>query len=1502
MRIRGLLKRFFIYDSNSILSYYFSKDNKKNIINKSKNTFLVNLRNDPLNRSLNSSDLFFKKWEIEIQLLNRPLTYSRMPNLILNYSPYLFRLKSSLPYLMEKKEWEYELKKIEDKKLKDFTQNDLNFKKAFNIESINEFKSFIYTSRTNIRNLKIEGKRKIILNKLVNREKVGLSTNLINPHYYLPPHYNRKSKLGQLRNWKTSIYTFVRSNKRMNLHLDLYASKLIKSFFSVKSIFTWLRYREEVENAIIIKTWFNRRNNIMFLYAYMLFRFPTKIKRVISKVLKERWKLNEVEYYKFMLVQPIASIFGLNFGLTEENYLKKKRRWMISKPLFKHTSFNVIIDLFIFNNKSYRENILHNLIARRTMYKYMYSMYANFANKIKATFSRPRFFYINILEPGTYIYYHKVIRNYEKTIIFKNGIFKLYLYYFLIQMKFSAWKKNILRKDEINDLSKNKNDSNNISTYLNVDYKKENNKIPLIKIKNIVKNEVQDRTSLLVEKYSALLINEKEEILNVYDTDNQWVQAEDDKNTLVKRKAAIGSWWEAEKAKQERLAQKAKADELLYKKYWNKTFKLDKITEENKIYLEEDSVSNLKKKGQKRRKQDEYLIWLEKCQEEKQKEKYNKLNKITPRISVNKEILDISNISISFEEIEKEYYKQHPEEMNNNVNKRKNENFIKKEFLQESEKTGKLIKEEEQEPSEFWNFSLFNISMIHDLTKKDFLRKYNINKGIVLNDKNSLIPSVVNTFTDFSKFPLESYQNKNNLTSKESINILEKKINCLNNSFQEKLLNEVNISKNLRNSLKKNYPDFVVKSVEREISYSSFLKNNLDKNDNLKNLWEKRDSKFFNVLDLYLKNIYKLEFKEKNKNLNKIFYSFYDDTKLFRGYGNFWYWLYFSAYVKREFYLINRDILLPRALNILPRSENTVIRKFFPDLDIPYNHNIESNYGRDFARFWPSYNLDDEDNKNDNSLFYNSEIFKPYYRYMIPLLVLKSFVDLCLRVKDYSLGFVENLFLWDNKGIENRAVIVSHFILVKILLDLLRYNYRSLIRLKPKYYYLNRIRRVKQKYTRASLNHWISNNRTLAIGRKSSKLFWHRFEKLISHYYSHVVRSAELDTRRKIFVPFVLYFEDILFIIYGKWVLIRLWPLKRFFLSSYILANRVLMLILWKTRRQKQVMTFTRRALSLMHIFKVKEIKSYYNHYIKKNNTWPTFILDKLNKDAKKGSLNFSGLENYYIDWAMSDRLSTYTRINNYLHLHFSPLSYKYSRIVKNSLNIPAIGINKYKMWELVKTLQWSSKKWIPNYEELSFYWLRPFNYYLMRLRTQFDISGIRFKLAGKVRHARTNDRSTYQHIYSGNFFGPRHTHQLYHKKIPLNVYHIKGHLKSYIDYARSDSKTDGGAVSLKIWLYARFSADIQELLLHLMEIKQLYNYLRNKSYKVDNRLKDIKYFSYESELLGSTDKYHIVKIKHEFIVKGKFREVTIPLIVLKELRNNSNWRVKKRRRSTFYK
>ena len=1493
MKILTISNKHFISNNKNILPYHYFNMNNIYISNKdidSKKEFSYKIR------SLNITYLYFKRGEIRIfdEKVSRALM---TPIANLKYPSYIFKLKS----FNMVKEWDKELSKIEkddfESRKISIYKDSIILKKAFSIEDKKEFKLFIYSKVNTIgnkymplREISKKLKKNILKNKLENINKQGLFKNLINPYYYFPPQYNRKSMLSQLRHWNTSIYTFVKRDKRMNVHLDIYANKLIKSFFSVKSTWLFTRSVNEILSNMKISPFLNRKNNSMFLYTYNLLLFPEKVKRNIANLLKDKWLSNQIEYYKFMLEQKITSVFGLDLNFIKDNYVRKRSRWMLGKPLFKHTSFNVIIDLFIFNNKTSYYNKLQNLLTRRILYKYMYSMYVNFAGKIKATYSRPRFFYMNILEPNTSAYYHKVIRNYEKTIIFKNGIFKLYLYYYFINMKYYTWKKklsikyNIFGAKDIFEMKNNNKESVSLKSEL-----------------------IIDNNSSKIEEDYVLLKKEEINIINLHNKDNKWIKNENDKKQIAEREVVIKSWWEVQNERAEVLAKKARTRELLYKKHLklklNKENRnLDSLDNMVSDELTDNSMEDKTKKGKKRKKQDEYKNWLKnfKSKSDSNIVEKNNLNIVKNQISISRELLD--NKSISWEQIEDEYYKQHPEQGNKwyirtgeDENNLKNDSLTKKESekekiineqeLNKDKVNVQLDKKEEIEPSEFWNSSLFNISMINILNKT----KTENNKLPGMDNDDKRINSEINTFTNYYKFPLESYKNLDFFNPKLSINTLmneeEDFISDIREKLQSKLLKIKKKTKSRRrlaklamllrkiNSSAKNI-NLNFKNIRREIQ-SNFHVSHIDQNKNLKALWEKKDYKFFNVLYLLFNHLSNWELKEgKGKKIsNKLFYSLYNDTKLFKGYGNFWYWFYFSAYTKKEFYLISRDVLVFKRWNILPKNDNYTFSLFSSDINIPYNHYIKSNYGQEMGHFWPSYHINQ--NKNDNnSLLYNEEMFKPYYRYMIPLFIVKSFIQLCVRIKDYSLSYVSNLFLWDSKIIESRAVLVSRFILVKILLDLLQYNYRSFIRLKPKYYFLNRVRRIKQKYLKASRNHWISNNRLLDIGRKAPKLFWYRYEKLMHYYYSYIVKNAELDTRRKIFVPFVIYIEDLLYAIYGKWVLIRLWPLKRFFLSSYILANRVLMLVLWRNKGKKNAQSFTRRALTLMTIFRLKEIKSYYSHYMLENNSWPTSMLKELKKDVKINSLNLSNLESYSLDWDMSDRLNIYSRPDKNLHSYFSSVRYNYKNeffvYLSKDIEMNQKWMNKIRNFNIKlknTEIKYMIRDWRKrsSLSELSYYWLRPFNFYLLKLRKRFDISGIRFKLSGRLGHARSNDRSTYKHIYSGNFFGPRHTNKLLKKKIPLNVFHIRGHIKSYIDYSRSESKTRSGAVSLKVWLYSRFSADIQELLLHLMEIKQLYDFLMNKSYEVEKRVKDVKRSSFvklESLKSKSKSKLELVKLK----------------------------------------
>src|ERR1700752_2888764 len=61
-----------------------------------------------------------------------------------------------------------------------------------------------------------------------------------------------------------------------------------------------------------------------------------------------------------------------------------------------------------------------NILSRRGLYKYMYSMYANYSQKVQETLNRPKFFYLNLIYPNISSHYAKVIKLYQETLLKKN--------------------------------------------------------------------------------------------------------------------------------------------------------------------------------------------------------------------------------------------------------------------------------------------------------------------------------------------------------------------------------------------------------------------------------------------------------------------------------------------------------------------------------------------------------------------------------------------------------------------------------------------------------------------------------------------------------------------------------------------------------------------------------------------------------------------------------------------------------------------------------------------------------------------------------------------------------------------------------------------------------------------------------------------------------------------------------------------------------------------------
>src|ERR1700736_4686123 len=174
----------------------------------------------------------------------------------------------------------------------------------------------------------------------------------------------------------------------------------------------------------------NLINDINTVIGYTAKRTSLAVRKMIlfpRVFLGFEWVKEQIKrsvYFSKLLELKKSDIFGGYMPKTQI-YFRKLRRILLSKPLFKHTSYNLVIDLFLFNNKGYKFRMVKNLLLRRSTYKYMYSMYSDYYNKVQETINRPRFFYINIINPGTFNYYSRIV-NYYRAIIVRKP-FGLYL-------------------------------------------------------------------------------------------------------------------------------------------------------------------------------------------------------------------------------------------------------------------------------------------------------------------------------------------------------------------------------------------------------------------------------------------------------------------------------------------------------------------------------------------------------------------------------------------------------------------------------------------------------------------------------------------------------------------------------------------------------------------------------------------------------------------------------------------------------------------------------------------------------------------------------------------------------------------------------------------------------------------------------------------------------------------------------------------------------------------
>jgi hypothetical protein len=1013
------------------------------------------------------------------------------------------------------------------------------------------------------------------------------------PHYFFTPRYVEKSKISQVKHWTSSIYSFNKSNKVKTHYLDYYTEKLINSFFNISFVKIKNIWDEKflldgykiLPNSNIIR-------DMNILIKYTSGRTSKSIKNTVnlSKIifnypwLKE--KINFSVYVKDIIKERKTFKFG-GFFSKKKIELDNINRILLSKPLFKHTSYNLIIDLFLFNNKKYILNKFDHIIWRRTLYKYIYSMYYNCKEKINDTISRPRFFYINILEPRIYNLYKKVVKSYENILILNN---KLIFVYFCISILISINK--------------------NINTFKKKDFFLKSN----YKISNKMK----------------------------------------------------------------------------YKKEDDKYFTLSKIkSDKNKLEEGHGNISTISS-------------WLEKY--------------------------DVQFYLFNY----------------------RNETY-----------------------------------MIENRCIKDFLISYDIKKSL----RYSNVPLNDNLYVPDKN---KGIQNEYNI-NKISRNI--RNIDIWKKGSHNTVINNNNYKYKLNN----------IKILWNDLNYSliSILYNMLNiKGDKL--MFGKRE-------------IYKL-LRFINININS---------------SNLFYYINKLALIENEFYSVNRDILKTNRFNEIPTFYKSNLGYYSSLINnLKDKITLKENKEKKLINLhvWRSYFNIKGDYYNYFLKNYNNNIFKPYYRYMIPLFILKSYKSMLSYI-----GYKNTIHFFNNSVIKSSYLkwfnmnhnILYNYIIVKVLLDLFKYNYRSLIKVKSKYFFINKLRYFESKIRRLKFNSWISTIKYMKKLRNTPRNFWKRYHKLAGFYYARIIQNAELDTERKIFVPFLIYFEDILFTIYNKPVILRLWPLKRYFLSSIILAKRIMATILM--RQHKVSLGGYRKVVrKLMSTFKALEIKKAYDFYISNNSRWPINLINVMNSGQYKRTLKYSNLEYYSKKNDRYDFLNTYFLRHYNLSNNISIVKNNYlQEFLSNIFNLKT-GVKKnlirsFKRSELIRS----------NY---IYYWIRPLKNYIMQLRRSIDISGVKFKLSGRSGIRRNNMRKFKKTKYFGNLIGPIHSSMRVKRNISLYNPQLIGHIKSNIDYSYSWGITRNGCLSLKIWISSLFSVDLRELLLHLMKIKNLYYYIINRYYVVENK------------------------------------------------------------------
>lgn len=1512
--------------------------------------------------------------------------------------------------------------------------NELNIKhnKWLNYFNSKRNKEELTKKNKNTFNRLLEG-LKYVINNISEGHKEDLesrkiSNKLLIPNYYFPSKYIENSKGGQAKHWMTSVYSFLKKEGASLTLLDRFTTELIQRFFAVKRI-----KRRIIDDKLLSNSFKFNASKPIYKQLNRIIKFSRqgglKVDSSITTyfhpgILKSKWLKRQISKsikVKNKLLKRRMNLFG-GFDTKKTSGIGKWNKVLLAKPIFKHTPFNVVIDLFIFNNKGNQKKRLKNLMLRRFAYKYMYSLYIDVYKKVNETLNRPRFFYINIIEPKMFPYYTKVVKSYEEWVfkynrgviiticliilkmseILKNSNKSLNKNYKFLLNNINFINKtsllnhmyiNILSKSGINYLfnrKKNKVDvismyetkedpnankdkrSYKIKRYAALDAprhrlnnKKTRQKITSIKLKTREqKKKYNERIKLFGEKkvsynqYKKLQIYErrrgkqmdqkefKEKLHSFHLNSHQKKQNE----SINERKYTwyFPEEWERlkkqnmnkDKNKEGKFNNSNKShiskNNILFapnnKNELNKLIRTEKNSNDlDKNFKSSKNLLNIKNKNEKinnnkilniyninennfsslKDNSTPYTILLSKF-EKIQEQNRDLSNMIENFVLDNKDVKfksseelieSIGNLNLN----QKEVLAKIGEEDQNSIKSIAYRKFFKNNFLlywnykvlqsnKAKLKVAKLGKNKkrklrlklEKEENNFHNTNIENLS-----------KYYNNNKfwvGMLAN--SSVLLSKEEKKSVFSLVKEKSnYINKLNKKKRKikSLNYYISKNKWLNKQTKIRKEYALKIIENMNLPIIKKRKRFQKRIDNNEINNNRLI-NTLSnyklkvKSKNAKIIWDRLEYSILSILNKYL------SVNGKNKlQLNSI----YNEGKNMLIFSNIWYTIYSLSFIKNEYSNIAKSILVDKVFDRIPEESDQKLNSFNKGSQYTGDFNnvyklsrvkINKDYFNSiYYKSYYGYSDNKREEEMQNKLFNYENIFKTYYRKIISLYIMEYYKHYLLHIwRNYWIHALNTFIIDKVKEINKSHVILLNFIIVKTLLGLLEYNYRSLIRLKPKYYYLNKLRYYQTKFKRINLNSWANSVKYVKKLRKTPNQFWRRYHRLASFYYGRIIQNAELDTKRKIFVPFVLYFEDVLYNIYGKWAIIRLWPLKRYYLSSYILARRLMALILWRANKVKTVTKFRRHTQFFLYLVKCFQItRGYYDYYKNSISEWPNSLLDMINEKRKEHYLTYKNLE------YMIEKKERYFRFNTHLLLR-NKLSYSnFTLWYKKAVGDKLIKKFKVKDSDDILTKYKYHNVDIANWLRV---WLTPFRHHLHHLTTGHDITSFKFTLAGRTGTRRNNARKMYKMKFYGHTRILRYWAPIQKKYFNIGIPAIRNDMKSTYDYSKTISKSISGALSVKVWMTSKISVDIQELLMLLVDIKHLYSQLFNKYYLVAKRFlygQDKKRKSKRSKKVSQsnwTRKKHSIQINKIKVNKDKLFKIKQLLYLrnYKILKNNT--------------